>query len=162
MRPLKPPASLCPPALTPARGAGEHSSNHHQLDLTDRELCQRTLRSPEFGTVTQVVFTALYGNDVWDEEERKVNLAMLQNVLVSTTPHHPNPIPAHPNPNPFSTRCAGDASYAVVAGQEPVLEVAKGTLRHVDLMQGRKAYPSQVRPRPTLHLLDGSQQIAGC
>lgn len=34
-------------------------------------------------------------------------------------------------------------------GQEPVLEVAKGTLRHVDLMQGRKAYPSQVRPDPT-------------
>ena len=102
MRPLKPPAGLCPPALTLTRGAGEHSSNHHQLDLTDRELCQRTLRSPEFGTVTQVVFTALYGNDVWDEEERKVNLAMLQNVLVSTPPH-PIPPPTKKCPTqPFS------------------------------------------------------------
>ena len=39
--------------------------------------------------MTQVVFTALYGNDVWDEEERKVNLAMLQNVLVSPDPTPP-------------------------------------------------------------------------
>jgi len=100
--------------------------------------------------VTQVVFTALYGNDVWDEEERKVNLAMLQNVLVSTTPHHPTPSQPTPIPTLFPSAVLRVAnSHGGDVGQEPVLEVAKGTLRHVDLMQGRKAYPSQVRPRPT-------------
>lgn len=88
---------------------GEHSSAHYQLDLTDAEQCRSVLGSAaELATVTQVVFTALFRNDVWDPEERKVNLAMLQNVLT------------------------------------PMLGVARG-LRHVDLMQGRKAYPSQVR-----------------
>ena len=86
---------------------GEHSSTHYQLDLTDAERCRSVLSSaPELAGVTQIVFTALYGSDVWDAEERDVNLAMLQNVVT------------------------------------PMLGVARG-LRHVDLMQGRKAYPSQ-------------------
>ena len=87
---------------------GTHRSTHYQLDLTNRELCNRKLHEAraQLSGVTQIIYTALYGSDVWDDEERRINLAMLQNVL------------------------------------EPMLSIAQG-LQHVDLMQGRKAYPSQ-------------------
>lgn len=61
---------------------GDHRSTHYQLDLMDGQSCRSVLRSsPELASVTQIVYTALYGSNVWDSEERRVNLAMLQNVL---------------------------------------------------------------------------------
>eukprot|EP01047_Picozoa_sp_COSAG01_P036474 COSAG01_NODE_2850_length_6977_cov_8.906077_4_plen_408_part_00 len=88
---------------------GVHRSTHYQVDLTDSDLCDRVLRtaSCQLRGVTQIIYTALYGSDVWDEGERRINLAMLQNVL------------------------------------QPMLAIASNNLQRVDLMQGRKAYPSQ-------------------
>lgn len=62
--------------------SGEHRSTHYQLDLMDGQSCRSVLcSSPELASVTQIVYTALYGSNVWDSEERRVNLTMLQNVL---------------------------------------------------------------------------------
>ena len=61
---------------------GQHRSAHYQLDLMDSQGCGSAIRSsPELASVTQIVYTALYGSNVWDSDERRVNLAMLQNVL---------------------------------------------------------------------------------
>lgn len=78
------------------------------MDLTDSESCDRVLRraSNQLRGVTQIVYTALYGSNVWDNEERRINLSMLQNVL------------------------------------RPMMDISPN-LKHVDLMQGRKAYPAQ-------------------
>ena len=111
--------------------------------------------------MTQVVFTALYGNDVWDEEERKVNLAMLQNVLVSTTPTPPRP-----------TRLTPQTPPALLATRSPTLTAvwSWGRSRCWRWRRARCATSTSCRAgRPTLprcghapHLLDGShQQIAG-
>lgn len=61
---------------------GKHSSTHYQLDLMDSQRCRSVIHSSHgLASVTQIVYTALYGSDVWDTEERQVNTAMMQNVL---------------------------------------------------------------------------------
>eukprot|EP01050_Picozoa_sp_SAG11_P016097 SAG11_NODE_2156_length_3734_cov_22.964787_2_plen_87_part_00 len=57
-------------------------ATHYRLDLTDKAAVAHSIHSSKpLATVTQLVFTALLGSDVWDPAEREGNLAMLQNVV---------------------------------------------------------------------------------
>jgi hypothetical protein len=117
---------------------GEHHSTHYQLDLTDGERCRAVLSSaPELRSVTQVVYTALYGSDVWDEDERRVNLAMLKNVL--------EPMLEVAGGLRHIDLMQGRESLAVLIRARPAgppLSLGRGLLAAAAAAAG-KAYPSQ-------------------
>ena len=58
------------------------AATHYRLDLLDKAAVAHAVTTSEpLATVTQLVYTALLGSDVWDEEERRANTAMLQHVV---------------------------------------------------------------------------------
>jgi hypothetical protein len=118
---------------------GEHHSTHYQLDLTDGERCRAVLSSaPELRSVTQVVYTALYGSDVWDEDERRVNLAMLKNVL--------EPMLEVAGGLRHIDLMQGRESLAVLIRARPAgppLSLGRGLLAAAAAAAAGKAYPSQ-------------------